>query len=635
MKRFCSCLSITVVVIASMAALLAGPAIAEKPNTLDRENIPEEYKWDLSDIYPSWEAWEEGMTQLEGLMDEYAGLKGTLSQGPDALLKTFTLSDELGMLLYKVYRYPGLASVVDQKNNEIAGRFQQVQIAYAKFNTATAWFDPELLSIPWETMKVWLDETADLAPYRYSIENLYRQQEHVLDEEKEELLSYFSRFNGAPSTIFRKLSTADIQYPKTAMSEGDSLTMTPGEYYNILNNNRNQEDRAKAHQVFYGVYDANANTYAAIYDGVLQRDWAYAQARKYGSTLESYLDDDHVPVEVFENLISMVKAGTGPVRRYQQLRKERLGLEDYHLYDGSIPMVDFDRTYAYEEASKYVMESVKPLGKDYQKKIKSCFGNRWIDVYENEGKSTGAFSAGVYGVHPYMLMNYNETLEHVFTLAHEVGHTMHTILSHENQPFATSDYTIFVAEVASTMNEALMLEYLFNRTDDPIERIALLQQAIDNITGTFYTQVMFADFEWQAHQMVERGEPITAQVLADLYTGLLKEYYGDNISLEGDLYGSTWTRISHFYGSPYYVYKYATCFASSAKLYQEVTSADKKTREAALDRYLTLLKSGGNNYPMEQLKKAGVDLTDPSNFQAVVDQLDGMVSRLEDELDKL
>jgi len=614
---------------------LSSIAVAELPGTLNREEIPAEYKWDLNDIYPSWEAWSEGMAKMETLMEEYAALKGTLSQGPDALLKAFRLSDELGMLLYKVYRYPGLASAVDQKDNEIAGKFQQVQIAYAKFNTATAWFDPELLSIPWETMKGWLDETAELSPYRYNIENLYRQQEHVLDEEKEELLSYFSRFNGAPGTIFQKLSTADIKYQKTALSDGDTLTMTPGEYYNTLNNNRNQADRAKAHQVFYGIYDTNANTYAAIYDGVLQRDWAYAQARKYNSTLESYLDDDNVPTEVFENLVSMVKAGTGPVRRYQKLRQERLGLEEYHLYDGSIPLVDFDKKYDYEEASQFVVESVKPLGKDYQKKIKDCFGDRWIDVYENEGKSTGAFSAGVYGVHPYMLMNYNETLEHVFTLAHEVGHTMHTILSHENQPFATSDYTIFVAEVASTMNEALLLKYLFDKTDDPIERIALLEHSISSITGTFYTQVMFAEFEWRAHQMVEQGQPITAEVLSDLYLGLLKEYYGDNITLEGDLYGSTWARISHFYGSPYYVYKYATCFASSAKLYQEVTSPDKKTREASLDRYLTLLKSGGNDYPMEQLKKAGVDLTDPDNFQAVVDQLDGLVTQLEQELARL
>jgi oligoendopeptidase F len=635
MKRFCSRLSIALV-LATMVAFLSGSALADKPNTLERGKIPEKYKWDLSDIYPSWEAWEEGMAQLEALMDEYAGLKGTLSQGPDALLKAFKLSDELGMLLYKVFRYPQLSYSVDQRNNEVAAHLQQVQILYAKFNTATAWFDPELLSIPWETMKQWLDETPDLAPYRYNIENLYRQQEHVLDEQQEELLSYFSRFDGSPGTIFSQLSTADIEYPTITLPDGDSVTVTPGEYYRILSTDRRQEDRAAAHRAFYGVYDDKANTYAAIYDAVLQRDWALAQSRKYGSTLEAALDDDNVPVEVFENLVSMVKAGTGPYRRYMQLRKEKLGLEEYHLYDGSIPLVDFDKTYPYDEIIAWIVASVAPLGQNYQKKMENVFANRCIDVYENEGKSTGAYSAGVYGVHPYMLMNYNETLENVFTLGHECGHTMHTVLSQENQPFSTSDYTIFVAEVASTLNEALLLDYIMARTEDPVERIALLQRAIDSITGTFYTQVMFAEFEWRAHQLVEQGQPITAEVLSGLYTGLLKEYYGDVISLEGDLYRSTWARISHFYASPYYVYKYATCFASSAKIYKDILSIkDRKAKQAAVDRYLTLLKSGGSDYPMELLRKAGVDLTDPSNFQAVIDQLDGLVSQLATELARL
>jgi len=626
----CRCVLMVVLAVALLTSVAMG-----KPETLIRDEIPDKYKWDLSHIYPSWEAWTEDLAQLETLMDEYTALKGTLAQGPKHLLKAFKLGDELGMLLYKVYRYPGLTHSVNTKDNEVAAKLQQVQILWAKFNIATAWFDPELLSIPWETMETWLDETEELAPYRYNIENLYRQQEHVLDEEQEQLLSYFTRFNGTPSTVFQKLSTADIEYPKTALSDGDSLTMTPGQYYNTLNTNRNQADRAKAHRTFYGVYDANANTYAAIYDGVLQRDWALAQARKYASTLEAALDDDNVPIEVFQNLVSMVKAGTGPIRRYQQLRKEILGLEEYHLYDGSIPLVDFDKTYPYDDITNWIVDSVKPLGKEYHKKITSVFGKRWIDVYENEGKTTGAFSAGVYGVHPYMLMNYNETLEHVFTLAHETGHTMHTMLSQENQPFATSDYTIFVAEVASTLNEALLLDYMFQRTDDPKERIALLQQTIDNLVGTFYTQVMFADYEWQAHQLVEKGQPITADVLSELYTGLLKEYYGDNLTLEGDLYGSTWARISHFYYGPYYVYKYATCFASSAQLIGEITSGDTKTRQKALDRYLTLLKSGGNDYPMEQLKKAGVDLTEPATFQAVIDHLDDLVTRLEAELAKI
>ncbi|MCP4702986.1 MAG: oligoendopeptidase F [candidate division Zixibacteria bacterium] len=615
-------------------ALLTSQVILAKPNTLNRDEIPDKYKWDLNDIYPDWETWETGLVQLEKLMDDYAALKGTISQGPQQLLHANKLSDELNILSYKVYRYPALSSVTDTRNNEMSAKVQKVSILFSKFGVATSWFTPELLSIPWETMEKWLNETEELAPYRYGIEDTYRQQKHVLDAEKEELLSYFSQFRGTPSSIYSQLSTSDIKFPEVTLSNGETVTMTSGQYYNTLSTNRNQEDRALAFSEYYGTYHANANTYAAIYNGVLQRDWASAQARKYGSTLEAALEGDNVPLEVYENLVKMVKEGANPAIRYYALRKKLLELEEYHGYDGSIPIVNITKTYDYDEITGWIIESVKPLGKEYQKKIKQIFENRWIDVYENEGKRSGAFSASVYGVHPYMLMNFNETLDNVFTMAHEAGHAMHSMLSNENQPFATSSYTIFVAEVASTLNEALFLDYMLKKTKEPIERAALLQQAIENIMGTFYGQTMFAEFELEAHKMVEQGQPITAKNLSDLYEGIWKDYHGEVVTFDS-LYRSTWTRISHFMRSPYYVYKYATCFASSAQIFGDLKSKDKKVRKETLDKYLTLLKSGGNDYPMEQLKKAGVDLTKPETFQAVIDQLDKLVTQLEEEVSKL
>ncbi len=629
-RSFSSTLIITILGL----ALLTSQVVLAKPNTLKRDEIPDKYKWDLTDIYPDWETWEAGLAQLEKLMDEYAALKGTLSGGADQLLHAFKLDDELNILAYKVYRYPALSSVTDTRDNEMSARVQQVRILFSKFGVATAWFAPELLSIPWETMETWLNDTEELTSYRYNIENTYRQQEHVLDENKEQLLSYFSQFRGIPSSVYSELSTSDISFPEVTLSDGETVMMTSGQYYNTLATNRNQADRALAFENYYGTYHANANTYAAIYNGVLQRDWATAQARNYGSTLEAALEGDNVPLEVYENLVKMVKEGTGPAIRYYALRKKLLGLEEYHGYDGRTSIVDISKTYDYDEITGWVVESVKPLGKEYQKKMKQIFANRWIDVYENDGKRSGAFSASVYGVHPYMLMNFNETLDNVFTMAHEAGHAMHSMLSNENQPFATSSYTIFVAEVASTLNEALFLDYMLERTKKPIERAALLQQAIDNIMGTFYGQAMFADFEWEAHKMVERGEPITAKNLSNLYEGIWTDYHGDVVTFDS-LYRSTWTRISHFYGSPYYVYKYATCFASSAQIFNEIKSKNKKTRKAALNKYMTLLKSGGNDYPMEQLKKAGVDLTKPETFLAVIDQLDKLVTQLEEEVAKL
>jgi oligoendopeptidase F len=604
------------------------------PFGLDRDSIPDKYKWNFSDIYADWDAWRAGMAELETLMDQYTALEGTLAQGPDRVLKAYRLGDQLGMLLYKVYRYPQLMRDTDTRNNEVSAKLQEVQILLAKFNSATSWFNPELLSIPWDTMKGWLNKSPELAPYAFSIEDLYRSQEHVLTPEQEKLLSYFSQFNGIPGAIHDELSTSDIDFPEITLSDGSTVRVTPGNYYNILATNRNQEDRRKAFEAHYSVYHTNVNTYASIYNGILQRDWALAQARNYGSTLDAALFGDNVPHEVFETLLSTVKAGTEPVRRYMKLRKDRLGLDTYHLYDGSIPIVDIDKTYKYDDITEHIIASVEPLGEEYQSKMRRVFTDRWVDVYENEGKSSGAYSAGVYGVHPYLLLNFNGTLEDVFTVAHEVGHCMHTQLSDETQPFATASYTIFVAEVASTLNEALFLDYMMERTDDPKERVALLQHSIENIMGTFYTQVMFADFEWQAHRMVEEGRPVTAEALRQLYFSLLQEYYGDAVELD-DLYGSTWTRISHFYGSPYYVYKYATCFASSAQLMNDIRSEDEATRNAAIKRYLTLLRSGGNDYPMNQLQAAGANLAKPETIQAVVAQLDELVSRFEAELQKI
>jgi oligoendopeptidase F len=306
----------------------------------------------------------------------------------------------------------------------------------------------------------------------------------------------------------------------------------------------------------------------------------------------------------------------------------------YQVYDFSIPLVTFDKQYGYEDVLSWIVESVAPLGAQYQSRMKEGFAGGWIDVYENDGKRSGAYSAPVYGTHPYMLLNYTDTLDDVFTLAHEMGHSMHTILSHETQPFIYSDYTIFVAEVPSTLSEALLLEYMLAHSTDPTERIVLLQHAIDGIVGTFYTQVMFADFELQAHRLAERGRPVTAEVLGEIYMTLLKAYHGDAIDYD-ELSRVTWARIPHFFSTPYYVYQYATCFASSAQLMKQLTTGSDADRAAAIDRYLTLLKSGGSDHPMTLLQRAGVDLSKPETVGAVVEQFDSLVTKLENAIASL
>jgi oligoendopeptidase F len=473
-----------------------------------------------------------------------------------------------------------------------------------------------------------MDGNPDLAVYRFAVESLFHEQEHVLDEEGERLLSYAGRFDSVPHDSYSALSTADAKFPTITLSTGETVTVTYARYRAILETNRNQEDRAAAYRALNGMYADYRNTHASLYGGVLSRDWFHARARRYTSTLEAALHGNNIPPAVVENLLAVTREGVAPLRRYHRLRRKVLGLETYRLFDVFLPLIDFDTRYPYDDVGDWIVESTAPLGSSYQEQIRRAFRERWIDVYENAGKRSGAYSAPVYGAHPYMLLNYNETLESVFTLAHEMGHSMHTLLSHQTQPFVYAGYTIFVAEVPSTLSEALFLDFMLERAGSREERVVLLQHAIDSIGATFYTQVMFADFELRAHRLVEQDQPITAEVLGELYASLLRDYYGDAID-EEEVSRMTWARIPHFFATPYYVYQYATCFASTASLMQSMRGAGGSE---AVSRYLDLLRAGGSDYPMNLLAQAGVDLSRPDTVRAVVTQLDGLVSRLESEL---
>jgi oligoendopeptidase F len=596
----------------------------------NRAEIADRFKWNVTDIFTSWEEWDAAYKQLEAGVERYAKLRGTLSRGADSLLAAFEQSEELGQLAYRVWYYPSLQYDEDQRDNTINARRQQVQILFAKWKQAESWFSPELLQIPIETVRGWMLSHDKLKVYRFVVENLYRQQEHVLDEAGERLMSLSSRLSSAPNDAYWALSTADAKFPKITLTSGEEVTVSYGQYRAILATRPQQADREKAFVALHDTYKASLNTYASLYNSVCQRDWFHARARGYTSTLDAALHGDNIPPSVVENLITTTRAGVSPLRRYHQLRRRMLNVPSYHVYDFSIPLVSFDKKYDYEQVLDWIVEAVKPLGPDYQALMRKGFASRWIDVYENEGKRSGAYSAPVYGVHPYMLLNYTDTMDDVFTTAHEMGHSMHTILSHETQPFIYSDYTIFVAEVPSTLSEALLLEYMLEHSTDPTERIVLLQHAIDNITGTFFTQVMFADFEVRAHQLVERDQPMTAETLTEIYTQLLKDYYGDAVDVNAYT-GITWSRIPHFFNSPYYVYQYATCFASAAKLAKEIMGGGP-TAVDARDRFLNLLRAGGSDYPMELLRTAGIDLSQPDTVLAVVDQLDDLVTRLEAEL---
>jgi oligoendopeptidase F len=599
-----------------------------------RDDIPARYTWDLASICRDWDEWTGHYGALETAIEDFKSFQGTLGTGPDRLLAAFRAMDAMGELSYRVWYYASLQYDQDQRDNGINARRQQVQILFARQQQASSWFNPELLAIPIGTVRGWLDASPELGVYRFAVESLFHEQEHVLDEPGERLMSFAGRFNSVPYDSYSALTTADMTFPTIVLGSGERVTLTYGQYRALLETNRRQEDRALAYRTYLGAYAERQNTYAALYNGVLQRDWFHAQARGYATTLDAALHGNNIPTSVVENLIDVTKAGVEPLRRYHRLRRRVLGVDSYRLFDVFLPLVEHDVRYPYDEVGAWIVDSVAPLGRDYQQHVRRAFDGRWIDVFENAGKRSGAYSAPVYGAHPYMLLNYNETLDAVFTLAHEMGHSMHTLLSHQAQPFVYAGYTIFVAEVPSTLNEALFLDLMLARARSREERIMLLQHAIDSIASTFYTQVLFADFELQAHRLVERDRPVTADTLNVLYATILREYYGDVID-EEELSRVTWARIPHFFSTPYYVYQYATCFASSARLMQDLRASDAGTRQQGVERYLSLLRAGGSDYPMTLLARAGADLSQPDTVRAVSAELDTLVGQLERELKQL
>jgi len=597
----------------------------------ERQALDAKYTWDLSSIFPDWPAWEAAFAELAAGIDAYKQYEGTLAQGPAQLLRALQDRDALDQLSYRVWYYPALQYDEDQRNNTINAQRQRVQLLFAKWQQAMSWFQPELLKLPLTSVRDWMAASAELTVYRFAIEEVFRLQAHVLNEQGEKLLSLSGRLGGVPKDSYAALSTADARFPTITLSTGESTQVSYGQYRKLLATCRSQQDRRLAYEALYDTYIGNVNTYATLYNGVMQGDWFEARARGYQSTLDAALFGNAIPTSVVENLIHEAKHSVAPFRRYHQLRKRVLGLTDYYVYDAFVPLVDSDERYPYDEVLDWIIQAVAPLGPEYQARVRKAFAGRWIDVYENQGKRSGAYSAPVYGANPYVLMNYNDTLDAVFTLAHELGHSMHTLLSQETQPFVYSGYTIFVAEVPSTLNEALLLEFMLARAKTREERAVLLQHAIDNIVGTFYNQVLFADFELTAHRLVETDQPITSETLSGIYARLLGEYWGDALSPDTRAQ-HTWARIPHFFQSPYYVYQYATCFASTAKLMAEISSASDSGRPAVVARYLDLLRSGGSDHPMTLLKTAGVDLSQPETVRAVSAQLDALVTRLEAEL---
>ena len=595
----------------------------------DRKTIEQKYKWNLNDIYENYDMWESDLEKFEKLTKEVPKYKGQIKNSSEKFVELELLMEKIARLLDRLYLYPYMLKDLDSTDEITSIKMQEIEMIYTKFGTETAWIAPEMLEIPEETMNEWIKKHPELEERRFGLSEMYRLRKHVLSEDKEQLLSHFSQFMGSSSDIYGELSISDMKWNTVKLSTGEEIAVSNGVYSKILATNRNQEDRKLAFEALYKSYENSKNTFAAIYRAIIQQNVASCNARSYESCLDRALENKNIPKEVYFSLVNSAQENTAPLRRYIELRKKALKLKEYHYYDNSINIVDYNKVFKYDDAKEIVLNSVKPLGEDYQAKMKRAISEGWLDVFETKNKRSGAYSINIYDVHPYMLLNYQETMDAVFTLAHELGHTLHSMHSSEVQPYSTADYTIFVAEVASTFNERLLLDYMLENSDDSLEKIALLEQALGNIVGTYYIQTLFASYEYEAHKMIEEYKAVTPDILSDIMYNLFKKYFGESITID-ELQKIIWSRIPHFFRSPFYVYQYATSFASSAKLYENL-----KTNPESREKYLTLLKSGGNNHPMEQLKLAGVDLTKKESFDSVAKEFDRLLDVLEEELKKI
>ncbi|MDP2426211.1 MAG: oligoendopeptidase F [Candidatus Izemoplasmatales bacterium] len=583
--------------------------------------------WDLTYLFPSIEDFEQSYHKTIEIIKKLGSYKGRLSDEA-SFVEYYTLQKEIQVIGLPVYQYASLLSDLNKKNQDNAAILQKVHIAFATLSQAVSFEEPELIILGKEKVLNFVNNHIELAEYKFGFEKLFRRQEHILDDQSEALLSNFNQIRLSGKDLYSSLSVADIEHGDVMLENGEIVTITDSNYRAYIQKSESAEERKEIFESVFSYYETHKNTYASIYKTVLEADLATMKSRKYTSCLESYLFNNQIPVDVYFSLTTVARQNTSSIKKYLQIRKDFLGLDEIHTYDRFLDLVKTNKEYEFEDAKQLFFASIKHFPVDFQEKAFEVLRDGFVDVYEAEGKRTGAYSSSMPNLHPFILLNYSKTLGDVFTVAHEAGHSMHSMYAAQAQPANLQNYTIFVAEVASTFNEHNLLDYIIKESDaSKDEKIALLQRAIDDILSTFYRQTLFAIFELEAHKLVENKQPITADALSKIMIGLYEEFYGIDIRKE-DMKQYVWAYVPHFFYTPFYVYQYATSFAASLKIYENV----KANKDGAFEGYINLLKSGGSDYPIEQLKRAGVDLTTKDAFFAVANRLEELVNQLEIEI---
>lgn len=589
-----------------------------------RSEVKVEDTWNLKDMYESDAAWEAELLEIKKLAEEAVKMEGHVAESAQNLLKTLELDATIDEKLSLAYNYAERQYDEDTSNTAHQAMAAKIMSMAADISSQLAFIVPEILAVDEAVLEGFYKEQPKLELYRKEVAEIQRVKEHKLSTEMEKLVAMTAEMSRVSYDTFNIMDNADMLFPEVENEDGETVRITHGRFVALLES-ANREVRENTFKKYYSTYKQFLNTYASLYNGQVKQQIFYAKARKYESTLVASVDANNVSPVVYHNLVDTVNKNLDKLHRYVGLRKKCLGVDELHMYDIYTPMVSgVAKKIPFEEAKETVLKALAPLGEDYVAKVKEGFESRWIDVYENQGKVSGAYSAGAYGTHPYVLLNYNESLDNMFTLIHEMGHAMHSYYSNSTQPYIYSQYKIFVAEVASTCNEILLLEYLLKNTTDKKERAYLLNHYLDMFKGTLFRQTQFAEYEMRSNEMVEKGESLNADNLCELYLDINKKYYGEEMISDEEI-SYEWARIPHFYYD-FYVYQYATSFSAAVAIAHDIL----REGGSVVEKYKEFLSGGCSEAPVELLKKVGVDMESPAPIQAALDVMGEVIDELEE-----
>jgi oligoendopeptidase F len=612
--------------------LFAASTFVSQAQEHDRGKVPDNYKWDLTALYPSDQAWRASKGRLASELPTLRQFQGTLGSSASHLADALEKESALEKELARLFSYAGMKSDEDTRVSTYQGMQQEMIQLGSEFGTESAFFEPEILKMDNATIEKFLTQEPRLHVYRHYLEDIARRRAHTLSNAEEKLLAASSVMASGPSSVYGIFADADFPYPSVTLSNGKTVKLDKAAF-SLYRASPSREDRQKVMEAFFTALGKYRGTFGSMMNSNVQTSVFYARARNYPDSLQATLDEPNIPVSVYSRLVEGVNRNLPTFHRYLKLRKRMMGLSDLHYYDLYAPLVSsVDTNYPVDVAEKNVLDALAPLGSEYAVGAKHAFTDRWIDMYPTEGKTSGAYSNGsAYDVHPYMLINYNGKYDDMSTIAHELGHTMHSYFSNKTQPYALSSYPIFVAEVASTFNEALLNDYMLKKIKDDATRLSLLGSYLEGIKGTVFRQTQFAEFELRMHEMVEKGEPLTGDSLSKLYGEIVKKYYGNDkgVCIVDDYVANEWAFIPHFYNS-FYVFQYATSFTASSALSEKVLEGEP----GATERYLKFISAGKSKYPIELLKDAGVDMTTDEPLELTVRKMNRVMDEMEKLLDK-